>query len=209
MNGNRWFVTSLLAGALSISGCSYQSSVATRGQDYGDYFTLSAVKSDVLVLSAKVNSAENSAMLSTAARGKAALVGKSMGYTSFQVIDEAGAEFNSINLSAYGSRLNSESATGLWSESKSIWNNLWGGNNHSNWYDYQLDTPDQHTSSWGGTPLLAENGYRYRLVIRFFRGNNSMNLANVYDIDELLQTQRLYQRRGTYNPLWIETVDRR
>jgi hypothetical protein len=199
--------TALLALALG-SGCTTNRTTTTSVQDYGDYFTLSAVKGDVLILTAKANTAENTALLNTAARAKAAWFGKTMGFNSFQIVDESSAEFNSINVSPFGARLNSESVTGVLNEVKSL-GGLLTSNDGEKWYDYQFDTPEQHTTSWGGAPLLAENGYRYRLVVRFFRGNEFTKLRGVYDIDEVLHAQRLYSRRGTYNPSWIDPVNRR
>ena len=78
------------------------------------------------------------------------------------------------------------------------------------WYDYDraLDTNEQHISSLNRTPLVAENGHRYRLVVRFFRGDFSSRLSNVFDIDEILASQRVEQWRDKDGRLRVEARDR-
>jgi hypothetical protein len=199
-------LTALLL-TIALPACSNRTPITTA-QDYGDYFTLSAVKGDLLVLTAKTNTVENTAILNTAARAKAAWFGKTMGFTSFQVVDETSAEFNTMNLTVFGSQLNNEPRSSPIDEAKAAVGSLLPTKKEY-WYNYELDTPERHTSSWGGSALPAEEGHRYRLVVRFFRGNSSSRLANVYDIDELLQAHRFYTRRGAYNRSGIEQIERR
>lgn len=210
MNRSFRLLGSLIGALMLLQGCTMYPPIT----DISKQLSVSMVKDDVLVVSGYYGNADGLVQLNAEARLRAAEIGRSMGYEAFQIIHEAGAEFsNAIVGRTTMNQFSCDPTTSINCSTTSLYGQgVDTGYGYSsggfgsyfgyyNWGRFVEDAPIHH-SSWASSPLYAEDGYRYRLVVRLLRYDSGKMPSRTFNINEVLQASHRYKRSHLLDPYW-------
>lgn len=203
-------IAPLLATLTILQGCATNQA----SPDMGKYLSVSMVKDDLLVISGHYGNAEGLVEMNAEARLRAAEIGRSMGYEAFQIVHEAGAEFSnaivggtttdhytcdpSTQMNCATTSLYGQGVDMGYGYSTGGYGSYFG---YYNWGRFVEEAPVHH-SSWVSSPLYAEDGYRYRLVVRLLRYDSGKMPSRTFNINQVLQASHRYKRSRLLDPYW-------